>query len=400
MVTIAAEAALPLQGIRVLDLTRIYSGPYCTFLMAMAGAEVIKVEAPEGEHLRTRNARAGASLPFPMLNANKRFVTINIKEPRGRDLVRRLAERVDVLVENFRPGVMEKLGLGRDVLRVINPRLIYASTNGFGGDGPYRDYAAMDLTIQAVSGVMDSTGFSDNPPVKAGPAIGDFFAGVHLYGAIVSALLHRERTGEALAPEVSMLEAIYPSLCSNLAMAMGGGEFVRRTGNRHGGLSQCPYNVYPAADGHFAIICINDRHWRALLKALDREDLDQSRFATSTDRVANMDYIDNEISRVTSTQTREELADKLNAVGVPCGKVQSLAEVIRDPQLHATGMLREMDHPEFGRLVLSHSALTYRDHPRSPYRPSGALGGDNKGVFGEIGLGDEDLAGLRSAGII
>jgi CoA:oxalate CoA-transferase len=398
-VTMAAEAALPLKGVRVLDLTRIYSGPYCTFLMAMAGAEIIKVEAPEGEHLRTRKARAGASLPFPMLNANKRHVTINIKAPEGRDLILRLAQRSDVLVENFRPGVMEQLGLGRDVLRATNPRLIYASTNGFGSSGPYRDYAAMDLTIQALSGVMDSTGFPNNPPVKSGPAIGDFFAGIHLYGAIVSALYHRERTGEALAPEVAMMEAVYPSLCSNLGMVMGDASFAR-TGNRHGGLNQCPYNVYPTADGHIAIICVTERHWLALLKALGREDLDQSRFAKNSDRVKNMDYIDDELSRSTATQTRAELTDKLNAFGVPCGAVQSLAEVIRDPQLHSTGMLRELDHPESGPLVVSHSALTFRDHPRSAYRPSGALGRDNKDVFGEIGVGDEDLASLHSAGII
>jgi formyl-CoA transferase len=399
-VDIEAKPALPLKGIRVLDLTRIYSGPYCTFMMGIAGAEVIKVESPEGEHLRMRKAAAGASLPFPMLNANKRHITIDFKKPRGRELLLKLARKVDVLVENFRPGVMDKLGLGRDVLREINPQLIYASTNGFGSTGPYRDYAAMDLTIQALGGVMDSTGFADHPPVKAGPAVGDFFAGTHLFGAIVAALLHRERTGEALAPEVAMLEAVYPTNCSSLAMTMGDPSSIRRTGNRHGGLNQCPYNVYPAADGYFAIICINDRHWLNLLKAIGREDLNQSRFATIPQRVANMDYIDGELSRTTATMTRAEMTDKFNAVGVPCGAVQSLAEVIRDPQLHATGMLQEFDHPEFGKLVLSHSALTYRDHPRAEYRPSGALGRDNKDVFGEIGLGDEDLVDLHGAGII
>jgi CoA:oxalate CoA-transferase len=396
----AAEAALPLQGVRVLDLSRIYSGPYCTFLMAMAGAEVIKVEAPEGEQLRTRKPGSGPSLQFPMLNANKRFITIDIKVPAGRDLVLRLAKRVDVLVENFRPGVMENFGLGRDVLRATNPRLIYASTNGFSSTGPYRDYAAMDLTIQALSGAMDSTGFPENPPVKTGPAIGDFFAGVHFFGAIVAAVLHRDRTGEALAPEVAMLEAIYPSLCSNLAAAMGERNVPPRTGNHYAGMSSCPYNVYPAADGYFAIICVTERHWPLLLKALDREDLDQSRFAKKADRVEHMEYIDREISRSTATRTRAELTSKLNALGVPCGPVQSLAEVIHDPQLHATGMLREMDHPEFGRLVLPHSALTYRDHPRAEYRPAAPLGADNKDVFAEIGLGDEDLAGLHSAGVI
>lgn len=393
-------AALPLRGVRVLDLSRIYSGPYCTFLLAMAGAEVIKVETPDGEHLRKRNANTGAALPFPMLNANKRFMTLDIKTPRGRDIVRALVPRMDVLVENFRPDVMDQLGLGRKTLTEINPRLIFASINGFGREGPYRNDAAMDLTIQARSGIMDSTGFPDNPPVKAGPAICDFYAGVHLYGAIVSALLHRERTGEALAPEVAMLDAIYPSLCSNLAMAMADDDYVRRTGNRHGGLSQCPYNVYPAADGYFAIICINDRHWRGLLRALGREDLDQPRFATITDRVKHMDYIDAELAKATASKTRGDLAAALNVAGVPCGPVHSLTEVIHDPHLHANGMLREVDHPEFGPLTLSHSPLRFLDHPRTPYQPSQVLGAETASVLAEIGIGEADLAALRNDRII
>lgn len=393
-------AALPLRGVRVLDLSRIYSGPYCTFLLAMAGAEVIKVETPDGEHLRKRNANTGAALPFPMLNANKRFMTLDIKTPRGRDIVRALVPRMDVLVENFRPDVMDQLGLGQKTLTEINPRLIYASINGFGREGPYRNDAAMDLTIQARSGIMDSTGFPDNPPVKAGPAICDFYAGVHLYGAIVSALLHRERTGEALAPEVAMLDAIYPSLCSNLAMAMADDNYVRRTGNRHGGLSQCPYNVYPAADGYFAIICINDRHWRGLLRALGREDLDQPRFATISDRVKHMDYIDTELATATASKTRGDLAATLNAAGVPCGPVHSLTEVIHDPHLHANGMLREVDHPEFGLLTLSHSPLRFLGHPRTPYQPSQVLGAETASVLAEIGIGEADLAALRNDRVI
>jgi len=399
-VTPSDMAALPLRGVRVLDLSRIYSGPYCTFLLAMAGAEVIKVETPDGEHLRKRNANTGAALPFPMLNANKRFMTLDIKMPRGRDIVRALVPRMDVLVENFRPDVMDQLGLGRKTLTEINPRLIYASINGFGREGPYRNDAAMDLTIQARSGIMDSTGFPDNPPVKAGPAICDFYAGVHLYGAIVSALLHRERTGEALAPEVAMLDAIYPSLCSNLAMAMADGNYVRRTGNRHGGLSQCPYNVYPAADGYFAIICINDRHWRGLLRALGREDLDQPRFATISDRVKHMDYIDAELAKATASKTRGDLAVALNAAGVPCGPVHSLTEVIHDPHLHANGMLREIDHPEFGPLTLSHSPLRFLGHPRTPYQPSQVLGAETASVLAEIGIGEADLAALHNDRVI
>lgn len=398
--TTQITAALPLRGVRVLDLTRIYSGPYCTFLMAMAGAEVIKVETPEGEHLRKRNANTGAALPFPMLNANKHFMTLDIKTLEGRQIILDLARRVDVLVENFRPGVMDQLGLGRAVLREVNPKLIYASTNGFGSDGPYRNDAAMDLTIQALSGIMDSTGFPDNPPVKAGPAICDFSAGVNLYAAVVSALFHRERTGEALAPEIAMLDVMYPTLCSNLAMAMADDDYVRRTGNRHGGLSQCPYNVYPAADGHFAIICINDRQWQHLLQALGREDLDQPRFASVVGRVQNMDFIDREIGHATALRARQDLADALNAVGVPCGAVKSLTEVIHDPHLHATGMLHEVEHPEFGRLTLSHTPLRFRDHPRTQYQPSQPLGAETARILAEIGLDETDVARLRAKHIV
>jgi CoA:oxalate CoA-transferase len=399
-VTPASEAALPLKGIRVLDLTRIYSGPYCTFLMAMAGADVLKIESPDGEQMRHRPPGSGPLMQFPMLNANKRFLTLDFKRPEGREILLRLAERCDVLTENFRPGVMDKLGLGRDVLRKVNPRLIYASTNGFSGAGPYRDYAAMDLTIQALSGVMASTGFPENGPVRAGPQVGDFFAGVHFYGAVVTALVHRERTGEALAPEVAMLDAVYPSLTSNLGALMSGKPVPPRTGNHYAGMSSCPYNVYPAADGHFAIICVTERHWPLLLQALGREDLNQPQYATKAQRGVHMDEIDTELSKATATMTRAELTAKLNALGVPCGAVQTLPELVRDPHLRETGMLHDEDLPEFGKLTLAHSALTFRDHPRAPYRPAASLGADNADVFAEIGLGADDLARLKSAGVI
>lgn len=397
--TPSTEAALPLHGVRVLDLSRIYSGPYCTFLMAMAGAEVIKIEVPAGEHLRKRDATVGGTLPFPMLNANKYSVTLDIKTPRGRDILLALAARVDVLVENFRPDVMDHLGLGRSKLREVNPRLIVASISGFGsGDGPYRNHTAMDLTIQALSGIMDSTGFAENPPVKAGPAVCDFNAGVHLYAAVVSALYHRERSGEALAPEVAMLDAAYPTLCSNLSTAMGGKAYAPRIGNRSATL--CPYNVYPAADGYFAVICLNDQHWRGLLRAIERTDLDQPRFAAIADRLRNQDFIDAEIGATMAHRTRAQLAAALNVESVPCGPVQTLAEVIRDPHLHADGMLHDIDHPEFGPLTVTSSPLVYRDHPRAPYQHSQPLGAETARVLAEIGLDEGDLGRLREAHII
>ena len=234
---------LPLEGVTVLDLSQIYNGPYATFMLAQAGADIIKVEPLGGEHLRKRGVVGGAALPFAMLNGNKRAVTLNLKSPRGRDLLIEMAKRADILVENFAPGVMERLNLGFDFLRTLNPRLIYAQSSGYGRTGPNRDYPAMDLTVQAMSGVMSITGFPDRPPVKAGPALCDFFAGVHLYGAIATALYEREETGVGRLVEVAMQDAVYASLSSSLGLFAGsGGKAMQRTGNRHGGLAESPYN--------------------------------------------------------------------------------------------------------------------------------------------------------------
>ena len=393
----------PLTGIRVVDLTQVYSGPYATFLLAMAGADVIKVEPREGDSLRNRKGPGGAALPFALLNGNKRTTTLNLKDEGGRALLMRLLATADVLVENFRPGVMERLDLGRDALRRRFPRLIYASVSGYGSDGPYRDYPAMDLTVQAFAGIMDSTGFPDQPPVKAGAALTDFSAGAHLYGAIVTALWQRERTGQAIATEVAMLDSIYPSLASGLGLAMRpGSDYVPRTGNRHGGLSVCPYNVYPAADGYIAIVCNTDANWHALAKALGRHDLAADpRFGTMAGRIAHIDHIDAEIGRETRKHGRDELSALLNGSGAICGAVRTVREVLNDPLLHRSGLLSEIVHPEYGSLVVARSALRFSDQPSPAHEPSHALGADNDAVFGgELGLSDDELARLRKAGVI
>ena len=264
----------PLNGITVIDLGQIYNGPYATLLMAMAGARVIKIEPLVGENMRRRGAVGGAMVPFAMLNSNKEFVSLNIKSPKGRALLEQMAVKADVLLENFAPGVMTRLGLGPDHLMALNPRLVYGAGSGFGWSGPYRDYPAMDLTVQAIGGVMSTTGYPDRPPVKAGPAVCDFFGGVHLYGAVVTALFDRERTGKGRFVEVAMLDAVYASLSSALGLYFGsGGKAPTRTGNRHSGLAEAPYNVYQAADGYLALICVSETHWQSLLQAMGRTDL-------------------------------------------------------------------------------------------------------------------------------
>lgn len=394
----------PLAGITVIDLTQIYNGPYATYLMAMAGANVIKVEPPAGEHLRQRSANSGAALPFAMLNGNKQSVTLNLKLAEGRALLFQMVQKADVLVENFAPGTLKRLGIGWDVLQEHNPRLIYASGSGYGSDGPYRDYPAMDLTVQAISGVMSVTGTADGPPLKAGPAICDFFGGVHLYSAIATALYERERTSLGRAVEVSMMEAVYASLSSSLGLFYASdGKVPMRTGNRHGGMSLCPYNVYPTNDGYIAIICNHETHWLSLLRAMGgRPDLAQDvRCAGMAERVRHMDFVDAQLSRWTSQHPKQSLFEKLIKERVPCAPVRTLDEVVADPHLHACGLLEEIDHPEFGPITVARSPLRFAGSAPTELKPSPRLGSGNGPVLsGWLGVSEARVEALREMKVI
>ncbi len=394
---------LPLDGVTVIDLSQIYNGPYATFLLATAGATVIKIEPPGGESLRRRGVVGGAALPFAMLNGCKQSLELDLKSPAGKDVLRDLVRGGDILVENFAPGVMERLGLGCAALQAINPRLVYAQSSGFGSTGPYRDYPAMDLTVQAMAGVMSITGFPDRPPVKAGPALCDFFAGTHLYGAIVTALYEREKTGIGRQVEVAMLDAVYPSLSSSLGLYHGtGGGVPSRTGNRHGGLAEAPYNVYPTSDGYIAIICVGDVHWRSLLTAMGRADLSSDpRFASLKDRVAHVDEIDRIVGAWTAGFGKQDLFTLLQQHRVPCAPVRELAEVVNDPHMHERGSLQWQDHPELGRIVVQHSAMRYHGSELRPLEPSHALSADADRILADhAGRDPDQVAELRRAKVV
>jgi CoA:oxalate CoA-transferase len=396
-------ASLPLAGITVIDLSHVYNGPYATFLMAMAGATVIKVEPFEGEHLRSRGDMGGAALPFAMLNSNKQPVTLNLKAEAGKQLLRELVAKADILVENFAPGVMDRLGIGAATLHEINPRLIYGSSSGYGKDGPYRDYPAMDLVMQAMCGVINSTGYPDQPPVKSGAALCDFMAGIHLYGAIMTALYEREKTGQGRVVEVSMQDATYASLASNLGMVHArGGEAPARTGNRHGGLGISPYNVYRTADGYVVLNAPGDHHFRAILDVMGRGELkDDPRFESRASRVANFAAVDDLIESWTCTLSRNEVAERMLARKVPCAPVRDLQEVMIDKNMHARGSLQWIDHPDLGRVVLPHSPLVFEGSERRAIEPSLPLGASNDEVFGDwLGHSKAELDTLREQGAI
>lgn len=391
----------PMDGITVVDLTQIFNGPYATLLMAMAGAEVIKIEPPEGEHLRKRQGSAkGAAMPFAMLNANKKSITLDLKTDPGKQALKELARNADVVVENFAPGVMDRLGLGAKVLQAINPRLVYASSTGYGESGPYRNYPAMDLAVQAMSGLMETTGYPENPPVKAGATVCDFAAGTHLFAAISLALFDRERTGVGRTVEVAMLDCIFPTLASSLSMYYGsGGAEVARTGNRQSGLAVAPYNSYPTSDGYVVIIAGNDKRWRNLVNALGHPELaEDPRFATMRDRCANMDELDREIGEITRHMKKEEVFQKLVKVRIPSAPVRSLTEVVNDPHLHQRGMLRWIDHAEYGRMVVPSTPIRFVDQPLPEYQASVPIGTHTRDILKErLGMSDAQVDALKRA---
>jgi CoA:oxalate CoA-transferase len=402
--TPASPGNPPLAGISVLDLGQIYQGPYAAFLMAKAGADVIKVEPVHGEPSRTRaKVGRGASLSMAMLNANKRGVTLNLKTERGRDLLKAMVRRADVLLENFAPGVMDGLGVGWSVLHEVNPRLIYASATGFGLSGPDHDNLAMDLTIQAYSGMMSITGMPDGPPLRAGPSVADFLGGVHLYGGIVSALYERTISGVGRLVEVAMEEAVYPTLASNLGLLYSKpGAIPPRVGNRHGGLALAPYNVYPTNDGHVALICVVEAHWKKLLIAMGREDLESNpRFTTNKKRVEFLAETDAVVQSWTERHSRQEVFELTRRHRIPSAPVRDLREVMDDPHMHARGMLERVDDPDLGSVVLPSTPIRVHGTARVKPQSSPLLGEHNHDVSQSwLGLSPEEVEGLRRDGII
>ncbi|MBN8900652.1 MAG: CoA transferase, partial [Rhodospirillales bacterium] len=379
-------------------------GPYATFLLAKAGADVIKVEPPGGESLRAMAAPGKeGSFPVAMLNANKRGITLNLKTDAGRDLLRRLIPQVDAVVENYSPGVMDRLGVGWPVLSALNPRLVYATATGFGLSGPDRDNLAMDFTIQAASGVMSLAGMPDGPPLRTGAPYVDILGGATLYGGLVTALLERERTGRGRLVEVAMVEAVYPCLATAQDQYFKAGcKVPARTGNAFANHARAPYNVYPAKDGHVAIILVTEAQWQNLLRAMGREDLrDDPRFIRNQARAAHYAETEALVTAWTTAHTRAEIFAATSRYRIPCAPVRDLEEVMHDPHMHARGALEVVDHYDFGPVVMPNSPLRFHGADKVPTRVSPHVGEHNEAVYGGmLGLGAAELEALRTKCVI
>ncbi|MEC9044853.1 MAG: CoA transferase [Pseudomonadota bacterium] len=393
---------LPLEGVKVLDLGQIYNGPYAGFLMAHAGADVIKVEPLTGEVLRQRGG-GQVPLSFSMLNTNKRGIAIDLKKNEGKKLLLDLAGEADVLLENFAPGAMERLGLGIDLFLESNPGLIYASGSGYGLSGPKKNNLAMDLTVQAIGGIMSINGPETGPPMKAGAAICDFVGGVHLYAGIVTALYEREKTGLGGVVEVAMQEAIYPVLTSNIAsLHKNNWKQPARRGNKHPTQGSAPYNVYETTDGYIAIICVKDAHWLSLLKVIAREDLlTDQRFKTQALRATNEDVVDEIVENWTKTKTKDQAAELLKTNKIPAAPVRNLEEVTQDEHMHERGMLNNINHPTMGDVILPKSPIRFHKTPESELNIEPTIGQHTREVLVEwLQISGEKVDTLIRAGVI
>ncbi|MQA83936.1 MAG: CoA transferase [Streptosporangiales bacterium] len=379
---------LPLDGVRVLDLTRFLSGPYCTMVMADMGAEVIKVERfPEGDDSRRLGPKIeGESYPFAMPNRGKRSIALDLAQDRGREVFLELAWTADVVIENFRPGVMRRLGLDYPAVRGVRPEIIYCSISGFGQTGPYRDRPGFDIMAQGVSGLMRMTGFPDGRPAKVGIAICDLAAGVTALYAILGAYLVRGRTGEGQHIDVSLVDSVLAWTLWEAGAYFGSGEVPTGTGTRH--RRSTPYQAYRTADGFVTIGANTQRLWQRLAAdVLERPEwLDDPRFATLADRMTHIDELEAEIEAITATRGTRAWIERLDSAGVPGGPVLGYHEALADPHVLAREMVAELDHPVFGRMRTVGIPAKLSGTPLRPGRPAPLLGEHTLEVLAEAGF--------------
>ncbi len=390
----------PLDGIRVVDLTRFLAGPYCTQELGDFGADVIKIEARDGDPSRDQTLRPdllGDSYFFAAANRNKRSVTVDVRTEAGREIVHRLVRGADVFVENFRPEVAERLGLGPQALRAENPRLVYCSITGFGRTGPYSQRPGFDQVGQGMSGFMSITGQEPTGPTRAGIALADLTCAMTACRGILFALLARERTGRGQEVRVSILDSMVALLTWSAGMYFETGVPPGVAGNHHP-LSS-PFGVYQAKDGPFNLAAGNERMWVRLCETLGRPELVQDpRFRTTNDRVAHRAELDAILGKIFRTRTSGEWVAHLNERGVACGPIYNLAEVFQDPQVLHEQMLVEMPHPVHGRVKLLGMPIKLSDTPGAFRLAPPRLGEHTDEVLREIGYTAEAIAEMRAAG--
>ncbi|HUG37437.1 MAG TPA: CoA transferase [Candidatus Limnocylindrales bacterium] len=392
----------PLAGIRVIDMTRVLAGPFCAMSLGDMGAEVIKVEEP-GKGDDTRGwppVVGGEATYFLSVNRSKKSITLNLKAPEAQDILKRLIARSDVLLENFRPGTMDRLGLGYDALRAENPRLVYCAVSGFGESGPESSRPGYDLIVQGESGVMDLTGFPDGPPVKVGNSIGDLVAGMSAAQGITLALLARERTGRGQKVEIGMLDVMASLLTYQAGLYWNAGGRPTRRGNQHPSI--VPYEVFRAQDAYLTVGVANNSLWERFCRAIGRDDIAKDpRFDTESRRVTNRDVLVPLLNEVLGARPTDEWLKRLEAAGVPAGRIKNVAEVCESEHLKARGMAVTLQHPKAGPITVMGVPIRLHATPGAAALPPPLLGQHTDEVLTRLlRFPAAKIAKLRAAGAI
>ena len=393
----------PLAGTRVIDLSRVLAGPFCTMQLADLGAEVIKIEAPgKGDDTRAWGPPfiEGESAYFMSVNRNKQSLTLNLKAPRGAELLWELLAGADVLVENFRPGTMDRLGFSTDQVADRLPRLVYCSISGFGHTGPLRDLPGYDVLIQGESGLMSLTGDAEGPPFKLGVSISDLTAGMMASQGIMAALLQRERTGVGQHVDIAMLDTSAALLTYQAAIYFATGQTPHRKGNAHPSI--VPYSTYPSEDGTLIVAVGNDALFVRFTEVTGRPELARDpRFATASARVEHRDELDSIVAEILRAAPRDHWIPLMREHGIPCGAVREVDEVCASPQLRARGMVQEMTHPVAGAITQLGNPMKLSRQDSSLRQPPPTLGQHTAKVLrARLGLSDEEISALRGDGVI
>ena len=391
---------LPLSGVRVVDLTRILSGPFCSMLLGDLGADVVKIEAPGGDPVRKQGEIVrGLSWYFAAFNRNKASVELDLRDPEGIVVLERLLATADILTENYRPGVLDRMGLTEARLREVNPDLIVVSVNGYGSTGPYADRPAFDFIAQAMSGYMSTNGTPETGPLRTAPPITDLVAGLYAALGAVAALRGRENGGPAQRVEASMMMSMLSLMAYLSANALAQGVDPVPTGNDHP--IAAPYGLFRAADGHIAVAPSTEAIVRRFLRAVGLEDLlDDPRFATNAARVRNRAELNARLDAALSGASQEEWIVRLNRAGVPAGRVQSVTEALADPQVAAQDMVLRVPHEGHGEVAMTGFPIKLSATPLGVRRPTPGLGADGRAALAAAGYASEEIDRLVAKGIV
>lgn len=392
---------MPLNGIRVVDLTRIIAGPFCTMLLGDMRAEVIKIEPPkEGDPLRAQGViRDGLSWYFASYNRNKKSMTLNLYSDEGKEILSRLIRESDVVVDNFRPGVMAKMGFDYHRLAELKPDIVYCGITGFGKSGPYKERPAFDFIAQAMSGFMSVNGEEGGEPMRTGVPISDLVAGLYAAFGIVAALFHRFRTGKGQEVQTSLVDGMVSMLSYMAANYLASGKLPVRTGNDHPLVA--PYGIFRCSDGELAIAPSNDQVYAKFLAALGLEDLRRDpRFMTNDLRMANRKEIKAVVQKVLEKKPRAYWIEHLNKAGVPCSTVMNMADVFSDPQVLHQEMLLEVDHPGHGIVKMLGFPVKLERTPCRVTRPAPELGQHTDEILSGLGMDQETIRELHDRGVV